>query len=103
MNPPLFPRTPVDRAFAELRRDLLHDDGPRISTMRNYRFAILQYLPRDEFFSVEYAIPPSLTTGKQKVTVRFQAHPDCMAGGVFGLSMLRPAVEAAVTKEQRLE
>lgn len=35
--------------FAALRRDLIHDDGPRISTMRNYRFAIVQHRPEDEF------------------------------------------------------
>jgi hypothetical protein len=36
-------------AFDALRKDLIHEDGPRISTMRNYRFAILQYQPADEF------------------------------------------------------
>ncbi len=41
--------TPLAEAFAALRRDLIHDDGPRISTMRNYRFAIVQYDPADEF------------------------------------------------------
>lgn len=41
--------TPVQEAFEALRRDLIHEDGPRISTMRNYRFAIVQYLPTDEF------------------------------------------------------
>jgi hypothetical protein len=35
-------------AFSALRKDLMHADGPRISTMRNHRFALLQYLPRDE-------------------------------------------------------
>ncbi len=44
-----FERPKVDGAFAALRADLIHDDGPRISTMRNYRFAILQYDPREEF------------------------------------------------------
>lgn len=39
----------VEEAFSALRRDLIHEDGPRISTMRNYRFAIVQYEPRDEF------------------------------------------------------
>lgn len=37
------------QAFADLRRDLIDADGPRISTMRNYRFAILQYHPEQEF------------------------------------------------------
>lgn len=36
-------------AFEALRRDLIHEGGPRISTMRNYRFAILQYEPNLEF------------------------------------------------------
>jgi len=39
----------LQEAFEALRRDLIHDDGPQISTMRNYRFAILQYQPEDEF------------------------------------------------------
>lgn len=49
MNLPLFHRTPLQEAFGALRRDLIHEDGPRISTMRNYRFAIVQYEPGDEF------------------------------------------------------
>ena len=44
-----IPRTPLDEAFAALRKDLIHEDGPQISTMRNYRFAILPYLPQDEY------------------------------------------------------
>ncbi len=43
------PRTQLMEALAALRGDLLHDDGPQISTMRNYRFAILQYDPKLEF------------------------------------------------------
>jgi hypothetical protein len=46
---PLFDRTPIQETFAALRRDLIHEDGPRISTMRNYRFAIVQYDPGKEF------------------------------------------------------
>ena len=49
MTEPLFPNPGLSDAFADLRRDLVHEDGPRISTMRNYRFAILQYEPKDEF------------------------------------------------------
>lgn len=44
-----FHQTPLQDAFAALRRDLIQEDGPRISTMRNYRFAIVQYPPTDEF------------------------------------------------------
>jgi len=46
---PLFPRESLDEAVAALRRDLLSDGGPQISTMRNYRFAILPYRPQEEF------------------------------------------------------
>lgn len=49
MSLPLFPHSPLQQAFADLRRDLIHEEGPRISTMRNYRFAIVQYDPAQEF------------------------------------------------------
>jgi len=39
----------LDTAFAALRRDLIDEEGAQISTMRNYRFAIVPYLPDDEF------------------------------------------------------
>ena len=45
----LFNRSSLDEAVQALRRDLLAEGGPRISTMRNYRFAILPYRPSDEF------------------------------------------------------
>jgi hypothetical protein len=41
--------TSVYEAVNALRHDLLDEDGPRISTMRNYRFAILVYDPKQEF------------------------------------------------------
>ena len=49
MSLPLFQQTPLHEAFGALRRDLIDEGGPRISTMRNYRFAIMQYHPPDEF------------------------------------------------------
>jgi hypothetical protein len=51
MRPPddLFPQTTLDEAVQALKRDLLAEGGPRISTMRNYRFAILPYRPAEEF------------------------------------------------------
>lgn len=45
MTLPLF--APLPEPFAALRSDLLRDG--QISTTRNYRFAIVQYEPRDEF------------------------------------------------------
>lgn len=49
MSLPLFNQSSLSEAVAALRRDLIQDDGPRISTMRNYRFAILCYDPVEEF------------------------------------------------------
>lgn len=42
-----------------------------------------------EFFDVIYRIPKELTRGKQKVTVRWQARPGHIAGGVFGVRVLK--------------
>lgn len=41
--------SPLQESFAALKSDLLDENSPRISTMRNYRFAILLYEPRREF------------------------------------------------------
>lgn len=43
------PRTRLEEAFKALRKDLLSDEGPQISTLRNYRYAIIPYDPEDEF------------------------------------------------------
>lgn len=39
----------LSAVFEELKRDLLHPNGPSITTMRNYSFAILVYRPEQEF------------------------------------------------------
>ena len=44
-----------------------------------------------EFFDVAYPIPAELTKGKQKVTVRLQAHPGEFAGGLFGCRTIKAA------------
>jgi hypothetical protein len=49
MTESLFAHTSLQQAVASLRADLVHEDGPSISTMRNYRFAILQYAAEEEF------------------------------------------------------
>lgn len=43
-----FPSTSLEEGVRALKDDLLAPGGPRISTMRNYRFAILQYRPSGE-------------------------------------------------------
>jgi hypothetical protein len=40
------------------------------------------------FFDVVYPLDQSLTSGKQNVNVRLQAHPENWAGGLFGARML---------------
>jgi hypothetical protein len=42
-----------------------------------------------QFFEKEYSVPQELTRGKQTVTVRFQAQPNNIAGGIFGAKMLK--------------
>ncbi len=65
MSESLFQPTPLQEAFAALRRDLVHEDGPRISTMRNYRFAILVYHPKEEF---------KLRAGVQRLSRDLEGH-----------------------------
>ena len=40
---------PLQRTLKALEQDLIDDEGPRISTMRNYRFAIAVYPPAEEW------------------------------------------------------
>lgn len=40
---------PLAQTFAELEADLIHEDGPRISTMRNYRYCMVVYPPSAEY------------------------------------------------------
>lgn len=58
-------------------------DGTQIATQR------LDRDKPDEFFDVQYPIPAALTRGRTTITVRFQAHPGHMAGGVFELRIVR--------------
>ncbi|MEJ5260613.1 MAG: beta-L-arabinofuranosidase domain-containing protein [Anaerohalosphaeraceae bacterium] len=43
----------------------------------------------NQFYDVVYPIPEELTKGKEKVKIRFQAHPQHIAGGVFGCRVIR--------------
>ena len=52
-------------------------DGKKIATQR------LQNNHPNQFFEVSYALPADLLQGKEKVTIRFQARPGGIAGGVF--------------------
>ncbi|RJP61846.1 MAG: glycosyl hydrolase [Ignavibacteriales bacterium] len=43
----------------------------------------------DKYFDVTYKLPRELTRDKEKITVKFQAHPDNLAGGVFGIRLVK--------------
>jgi len=58
-------------------------DGEKIATQ-----TLLHDKPGD-FFEIEYPVPMELTRGRRAVTIRFQAHPDDFAGGVFGCEVLK--------------
>jgi hypothetical protein len=46
-----------------------------------------------QYFDVEYKIPAALLTGKQKVTVRFQATGGLEVGAVYGVRVVRADAE----------
>ena len=39
----------------------------------------------NQFYDATYPLPPALLKGKDKITVRFEAHLGSIAGGIFGL------------------
>jgi hypothetical protein len=45
------------------------------------------------FFNAEYAVPPEVVKGKEKVTVKFQATKGNEIGAVFGIRMIRADAE----------
>lgn len=50
----------------------------------------------NDFFDADYPVPERLTKGKQQITVKFQPHPKNIAGGVFGVLLLK--AEPTATK-----
>lgn len=58
-------------------------DGARVATQS------LQNDKPGEFFDVTYAIPEDLTRGKNKITIRFSGQPGNMAGGFYGVRLIR--------------
>ncbi len=64
-------------------------DGTKIATQS------LQNDRPGEFFDLAYAIPVELTRGKQKATVKLQAHPGNFAGGLFGCRTMNRRMETA--------
>jgi hypothetical protein len=58
-------------------------DGVPLATQR------LQGNRPGEFFDEVHPLSAALTQGKERITVKFQAHPGATAGGVFGIRVLR--------------
>ncbi len=58
-------------------------DGVKITTQT------LNANKPDEFYDEIYPVPEKLTKDKTNVRVRFQAHPDNTAGGLYGVRMLK--------------
>jgi Domain of unknown function (DUF1788) len=100
VNELLFPQGSLHEAINALRHDLLAENGPQISTMRNYRFAILPYRPTDEF---------KLRSEVRKLTDELKSQ----GWGVLSISLQRllldriratgeENVEALIEREKRL-
>ncbi len=62
--------------------DVLVDDHPIATTS-------LDSNHRADFYQQTYLIPRKLTHGKQRITVKFLAHPRNTAGGLLGLRTIR--------------
>jgi len=67
-------------------------DGTKLTTQR------LQNNRTGEFYDEVYQLAESLTKAKDKVTVKFQAHPGAWAGGIFHLKVLKKATPASSGK-----
>lgn len=58
-------------------------DGEKIATQR------LDNNKPGQFYDEIYPLPENVVRGKQRVTVKFQAHAGSTAGGVFGVRLVR--------------
>lgn len=73
----------------DARRDTLFDvlvEGQKIGERRTERKSPEKPV---RFFDVEYAVPLALVAGKQKITLRFEAHGENEIPGVFGVRLIR--------------
>ena len=87
-------RLPPAGAAAALRALYWGPDGGRVFDVQvDGRTIATQRLAGDRpgFFAVEVPLPADLVAGKEAVTVRFEAKPGSMAGGLFDLRLVTPA------------
>ena len=57
-------------------------DGEKVASQ------VLDIAPT-ELFDIEYVLPEKATKGKQKISVKFQAHQDAIAGAVFDVRVIQ--------------
>ena len=73
--------------------------GPRRFNVQVEGRTIFTEDPKDDakhrFFYREMPIPPELTAGKSEIEVRFATTPGNIAGGLFGLWLVKEANLAA--------
>ena len=84
MSPPAWLRPTFSGDTGAREFDILVD-GKIISTQKpgNNR-------PGD-FYDATFPLPAELTQGKEKITVKFAAHPGNLAGGIYGVRILHKA------------
>ena len=58
-------------------------DGQKLATQK------LNRNQPDKFFDQVYPLPAAMVTGKSSITVKFQALPGNVAGGVFGCRVMK--------------
>ena len=58
-------------------------DGVKLATQK------LEQNKPGGFYDETYRLSETMTQGKEKITLKFQAHPGAFAGGVFGVRILR--------------
>ena len=86
---PAHPMTLVVTYSTAARRDgnfVIRVDGTEVGKQTTERRSPEQTI---HFFDVEYPLPPQVVSGKQKVTVRFEAADGNEISGVFGIRMIR--------------
>jgi DUF1680 family protein len=86
-------RAPSGQALSLLCTFWGSDAGPRqfdlLANGANLGTVKLSHNRPGEFYDAEFAIPPSAVDGQTTLTVKLQARPENIAGGLFDLRLLR--------------
>lgn len=87
-------KVPADRPVKLLCTYWGSDAGPReFEVLVNGTVIAREHLKSNrpgEFFDVEYDLPPAALTGNSRITVKFQANPAQIAGGVYDVRVVDP-------------